>query len=67
MVNERGSIVVLIGPSIENATSSFSTMRVPRRLPMIPQSRQGMPITQATGAKITPKIFSRLWGNQKIP
>ena len=64
MVNERGSSAALIGPSIENATNSFSTMRVPSRVPITPQSRQGTPITQATGAKTTPKIFSRLDGNQ---
>ncbi len=29
------------------------------------QSCQGMPITQAMGANITPKICSRLWGNQE--
>ena len=52
---------------MENATNSFSTMRVPRRLPMIGQSRQGIPITQATGAKIAPKMLSRLCGNQDIP
>ena len=34
MVKERGSRIAFCGPSSENATVSFKTMRVPRRLPM---------------------------------
>ena len=64
IVKERGSSASFIGPSMENATNSFSTMRVPSRVPITPQSCQGTPITQATGAKTAPKIPSRLSGNQ---
>src|ERR1039457_2649565 len=56
IVKERGSSVPFIGPRNENATSSFSTVRTPSKLPMDLQSCQGTPIIQATGAKIQPKI-----------
>ena len=38
MVNDRGSSAALCGPSMEKATSSLSTMRVPSRFPMAAQS-----------------------------
>src|SRR5258707_13618704 len=67
IVIERGSSAALCGPSMEKATSSFNTMRVPRRLPMAGQSRHGVPMTHAMGANNTPKICCRLEGNHIIP
>jgi len=67
MVNERGSRLPRRGPSIEKATSSFSTIRVPNRLPIIGQSCQGMPISHAIGANKVPKIRYMEEGNQPIP
>jgi len=61
---DRGSRDDFCAASMDKATNSFSTMRVPSRLPMAVQSLQGTPITQATGANNTPKILSRLLGNE---
>src|SRR2546428_9147915 len=58
----RGSSVAFMGPSCPNATNSLITMRVPRRLPILPASCQGTPISQATGAKIHPKIVCKFSG-----
>jgi hypothetical protein len=57
MVKERGSSVSRSAPSCANAMNSFSTMRVPSRLPMAAASRHGTPRLHATGAKTQPKII----------
>src|SRR5580704_14548656 len=67
IVNERGSSVPFIGPSMENATSSLTTIRVPRRFPICTQSCHGTPMTNATGAKAQPKTCCRLVGNHITP
>ena len=63
MVNERGSSCSFIGPSWAKAMNSFSTMRVPSRLPIVPLSCHGTPIAHAIGRKIQPSTVCRLAGN----
>ncbi len=52
-------------PNIEYATSSLIAMRVPSRLPTARQSFHGTPITNAIGAKITPKILFEAAGETR--
>src|SRR5580704_4282985 len=63
MVKVRGSSASFISPRCWKATTSLMTMRVPRRLPISAQSRQGIPMSHATGAKTQPKTCERLEGN----
>src|ERR1017187_4454216 len=67
MVNDRGSSCALSGPSCRNATNSFSTKRVPRRLPMVGASFHDTPISQASGAKTTAKICCMVPGSHPMP
>src|SRR5579884_802397 len=67
MVNDRGSSEPLSAPSREKATSSFRTIRTPSRLPIVGQSRQGTPTSQATGASTQPNNCSRLAGTSSWP
>src|SRR5215469_2827214 len=67
IVYERGSSVLCIDPSLWNATNSLVTKRRPSKLAMAGQSCHGIPISQATGEKIQPKICSTLDGNQTKP
>ena len=67
MAKERGSSTAFCPPSMVKATNSFNTMRVPSRLPIAMQSCHGTPMIKAMGAKRTPRIFSRLAGNQAMP
>src|SRR2546429_6161559 len=64
IVKETGSSAGLMGPSCAYAMNSFSTMRVPSRLPMVPLSCHGTPITQAIGLKTQPSTVWMLAGNQ---
>src|SRR5438445_2814730 len=54
IVNESGSSCPRSGPRSLYAMNSFSTMRSPSRLPMVPLSCQGTPMAQAIGRKIQP-------------
>ena len=56
MEKVRGSRTDLSLPSSVKATNSLIMVRVPRRLPMVLQSCQGMPMSHATGAPTTPRM-----------
>src|SRR5881296_2584075 len=58
MVNDTGSSCPRSGPRSLYAMNSFSTMRSPSRLPIVPLSCHGTPMTQAIGRKIQP---STVW------
>ena len=65
IVNDVGSSAAFCAPSMVKATSSFSTMRVPSRLPISMQSCHGTPMIHAIGAKTQPKSVSRLAGTNE--
>src|SRR3954453_9362709 len=50
ITNDRGSSAAFTLPRSTNATNSFSTMRVPRRLPTVAQSFHSTPKSHAMGA-----------------
>src|SRR5271168_986522 len=62
-----GERVDLSWPSWVKATNSLIMVRVPRRLPMVRASPQGMPMSQATGAPTTPRIALSEWGKGMWP
>src|SRR3989440_1833542 len=63
IVKETGSSAGFMGPSWAYAMNSFSTMRVPSRLPMVPLSCHGTPMTQAIGLKTQPSTVWMFSGN----
>src|SRR2546422_3721745 len=63
MVNDTGSSCPRSGPRSLYAMNSFSTMRSPSRLPIVPLSCHGTPMTQAIGRKIQPSTVWMLSGN----
>src|SRR5205823_1667030 len=63
IVKDTGSSACFIGPSCAYAMNSFRTMRVPNRLPMVPLSCHGTPITQAIGLKTQPSTVWMFSGN----
>src|SRR5437879_5630844 len=63
IVKETGSSVGRMGPSCAYAMNSFSTMRVPSRLPIVPLSCHGTPITHAMGLKTQPSTVWMFSGN----
>ena len=65
--NVRGASVGFhAAPSWVKATNSLIMVRVPRRLPMVFASRQGMPMSQATGAPTTPRMALSECGNRNV-
>ncbi len=55
MEKVRGARVDLMSPSWWKARNSLMMVRVPRRLPMVWASCQGMPMSQAMGAPTAPR------------
>src|SRR5438270_4516967 len=64
ITKDRGSSASFTLPRSTNATNSFNTIRVPRRLPTVAQSFHSTPNIHAIGANMIAKTCWREAGNQ---